>query len=91
MGAGFPERLVEGQKQAWEQWAEIWPELHFHAPQPPQALRDSGQGRTAWRRGRPMWRPGDPGVGSHTQSPPTSTSERRVGTLPFLVDPWAQK
>lgn len=56
-----------------------------------QAPGDSGQGRAAWRRGRLVWWPGDPRLGSHKQVPPPPANETRVGILPILVDPWAQK
>lgn len=75
VGAGFA-RLVEGQKQAWEQRAE----LHFQALlslswSNPSSRRLSPRWH-CWRRGRSVWWPRDPRIGSHTQFPPPASGHR---------------
>lgn len=92
MGAGFA-RLVQGQKQAWEQWVEFWPELHFHAPPA------SPGSRGLWPRSHCLeegpsdveaWGIQEWGA-TRSSSPQHQLVSAGVGTLPILVDPWAQK
>lgn len=75
-------------------WAEFWPEVHFHAPQPllEQSKLQGTLAKVVLPGGGAAWC-GGLGIqewGATSTFPPPA-NETRVGILPILVDPWAQK